>query len=456
MLDQSFSEENFKKILDLENRKGIYLEGNFFPDIVDISIKIKNLNNKLKVLKKKGLSEDEYKTEKEKLNKEKDKLKFAKEELFKAKLNKISSKVTSPSFKIEIEQDTSISSKPVYKTSYKLENILTLKQLQYNFRKLYKVKQANRYSILSQLKNILDDGFPKIILKTDIKEFYESIPQDRLLKKIADDNLLTHLSRKFIKQILIQYNKLSGSRKGVPRGIGISAYLVELYMREIDTRIQSLPHVIYYSRYVDDIVVILSPSINTKTIDYKSQIKTILENEELTMNEEIIKTKEIDLSNKSRTINYDFDYLGYRFISGYNSNKHIPLKVTISKKKKKRYAERLLNAFSLYLNNSSRNEKQARKLFVKRIRFLMNNTRLVNNKKNILTGIYYTNNLINTLDDFISLDRYFRYLVFKFQMPANLKNRITVDNSFVSGFDPSKIKKFNSEELKKMMDNWIS
>jgi hypothetical protein len=69
MLDQSFSEENFKKILDFENRKGIYLEGDFFPDIVDISIKIKNLNNKLKVLKKKGLSEDVYKTEKEKLNK---------------------------------------------------------------------------------------------------------------------------------------------------------------------------------------------------------------------------------------------------------------------------------------------------------------------------------------------------------------------------------------------------
>jgi hypothetical protein len=44
MLDQSFSAENFKKILDLENRKGIYLEGEFYSDIADINRKIKEAN----------------------------------------------------------------------------------------------------------------------------------------------------------------------------------------------------------------------------------------------------------------------------------------------------------------------------------------------------------------------------------------------------------------------------
>lgn len=39
MLDQSFSIENFRKILDIENRKGNYLEGEFFTDIADISKK---------------------------------------------------------------------------------------------------------------------------------------------------------------------------------------------------------------------------------------------------------------------------------------------------------------------------------------------------------------------------------------------------------------------------------
>ena len=49
------------------------------------------------------------------------------------------------------------------------------------------------------------------------------------------------------------------SGSGVPRGFGVSAYLSELYMREIDNEIKALPDVIYYARYVDDIVIIFSP-----------------------------------------------------------------------------------------------------------------------------------------------------------------------------------------------------
>jgi len=178
MLDQSFSAENFRKILDIENRKGFYLEGEFYADIDEINKKIKDLNSDMKILRKIGFSKEEYIEEKKKIDEKKEELKTKKEEKLIDKLSVVSSTVTSDSFKLQIVVDTTITSKPVYKTAHTLENILTLKQLQYNFRKLYKVKQANRYSIISQLKNLIDDGFPKIIIKTDIKEFYESIPHD--------------------------------------------------------------------------------------------------------------------------------------------------------------------------------------------------------------------------------------------------------------------------------------
>ena len=203
MLDQSFSTQNFKKIIEMENRKGNYLEGDFFENIVEITKKIKEANSDLKRLKKLKMSSERYGVEKDKLVKIKNELKEKKEEKLDVILSKISTKVASTKFSLEVFPDSDISEKTVYKTPYKIENILTQKQLQYNFRKLYKVKQANRYSIISQMKNLLDDGFPKIILKTDIQNFYESIPQDDLLKKINDDNLLTHLSRKFIKQLFI-------------------------------------------------------------------------------------------------------------------------------------------------------------------------------------------------------------------------------------------------------------
>ena len=40
MLDQSFSVENFAKIVDLQNRKGNYLEKEFFPEVYKIDVKI--------------------------------------------------------------------------------------------------------------------------------------------------------------------------------------------------------------------------------------------------------------------------------------------------------------------------------------------------------------------------------------------------------------------------------
>lgn len=66
MLDQSFSATNFLKIVDIENRKGNYLEGEFFPDIEEISKEIHVAKNKLRKLKQKKstLSEEEYEEKK--------------------------------------------------------------------------------------------------------------------------------------------------------------------------------------------------------------------------------------------------------------------------------------------------------------------------------------------------------------------------------------------------------
>jgi hypothetical protein len=172
------------------------------------------------------------------------------------------------------------------------------------------------------------------------------------------------------------------------------------------------------------------------------------------MNEDKEKTKIIDLTDKHKKQNYFIEYLGYKFISGYDANKHIPLTLTISERKKKRYGERLSKAFSLYEKQAKGNEKQARKIFVKRIKFLMSNTRLVNNKRNVITGIYYTNSLVNTNADFKVLDRYFINLIRKFALPAALSNRISPKNSFVKGFNPTCISKFNAVELNIMMKNW--
>ena len=59
-LDQSFSSNNLRKIFDYENRKGNYLEGKFFfkkgeffPEIEEITRKLKQCSSEFKELKKK-------------------------------------------------------------------------------------------------------------------------------------------------------------------------------------------------------------------------------------------------------------------------------------------------------------------------------------------------------------------------------------------------------------------
>lgn len=101
-------------------------------------------------------------------------------------------------------------------------NFFISKKLQESIRRIYKIKQASRYAILSEIINILEDKSPKYVIRTDIKGFYESIPQKKLLDKLNNDYLLSARSKKFIQQILEEYNKLtcqsdSDTAKGVPR-----------------------------------------------------------------------------------------------------------------------------------------------------------------------------------------------------------------------------------------------
>lgn len=99
--------------------------------------------------------------------------------------------------------------------------------------------------------------------------FFESIPQENLKHIIIDNTLLSHKSKVFVNAILNEYEvekaKLTDDESygmkegcGVPRGIGISSLLSEIYMRDLDCSIKKRPEVIFYVRYVDDILILLA------------------------------------------------------------------------------------------------------------------------------------------------------------------------------------------------------
>ena len=382
MLDQSFSAANFRKIIDIENRKGNYLEAEFFPDAEKKAQKIQASKNELRSLRKNKAkyTKEEFETKISESSADLESLKEEKEKMLLAELEAASEEIGSKGFSFEIEEVDVGKPQKAFIAKRNASTFFAMKQLQHNIRRLYKVKQANRHEIVCQIRELLGDGFPKYVIRTDITSFYESIPRKQLLKKLRDDPLLTLASKKLIRRVLFEYSGLTGSADvGLPRGIGISAYLAELYMRDIDRAIRDYPGVLFYARYVDDIFIIFCPPPNVGTIRFRRAIASAFKKLELKRN----RTKtEIFKLGQSQSLSVQ--YLGYKFTFDTGS---IELKMT--DKKIGRYKQRIDLSFSAYDKKSKKSEKNARALLEKRVRFLTGNTRLVNNKKNVVSGVFF-------------------------------------------------------------------
>jgi hypothetical protein len=438
-MNQSFNNENFIKIFYKENKKGVYLENKYiiFKSVRAITKTISDINKKFK-------TEQKYNKElKEKANRVKNKLKTKKYNELKIIFDDLERKIESDNIVFKVERlNKRINNRSIYtiKRDEKLEIFFTLKQVQKNIKKSFKIIQSNRYEISNQVMNMLDNDFPKFVIRTDIKNFFESIPHKKLKEKIYKNNILNAQSKNIIFDILNQYKKLSNSDKGIPRGVGISSYLAELYMIDIDNKIKALSNVTYYSRYVDDIIVIFTPNTKYDKIDQLEKIKKIVECEEILLNEE--KTQECDL-HKSSCIQLEF--LGY-FITKV---KGIKIDVSITESKIKKYKEKIDLSINNYIDNN--NERLARKLLRNRLKYLTGNTRLLNAKKDILIGIYFSNILLTNTNVLDELDKYLKNKLVKLDLKIQDKfNKY----SFKKGFESKIFYKFNINTLKDIVEIW--
>lgn len=442
MLDQSFTPKNLRKIYEKENRKGIHLE-----DLFPTTVREKSL-----ILKKERAIKKRIRRRKEKLDLDtytelkrrlREKIKYIKEdrdELIDSHLQTISDNISNKKFNLTIQKhDTPHHDKQTYKISNNQESFFAAKQLQENIKKTYNVKQADRNSITSQLLAILGDPFPKHIIRTDISSFYENIDRKVLQDKIDSRPELSLASRKMIKKVLKDYETLSDADKGIPRGVGISAYLSELYMKNADEKIQSLPNVIYYTRYVDDLIVIFSPSPDDSTPDHISDVEHIIEDAGLSLNPN--KTSSIAFRNGN---NFSFEYLGYKFSYGAN------LKVEISGNKIKRYKYRVNSSFTSYHN--SHRGKHARRLLIDRIRLLTGNTKLTNNKGGAFVGIHNSNKWINDYSHLKGLDLFLAHKIRQIDCP-NLRKRLE-KLSFEEGFNKKTYRHYSAKQLGKLTKAW--
>ena len=462
MLNQSFTSQTFLEIFDKENRKGKNIEKRFkndFTESLETLVELKNLTQIIRNEPNKEVRKLLYSQRKE--------IKKIRDKQIMNVLQSTSSRILTRKLPIVLNLG-SIYGGQTYKFDETIDFFFLGKKIYENINKTYNVKPSNRHSILSDLINHLEDKFPKYIIRTDIKNFYESIPQKKLIDKINEDHLLNILTKKFINETFDSYNILTSqlnkeTAKGIPRGIGFSAYIAELYMRKIDNSIRELKDLVYYARYVDDIIAIFIPkhdSVDQPYLDsYRTEIERIIGDEDLEIN--VAKTKEYNLLKSLQKIkcetqpyngitqfvpnpNY-ISFLGYNIgsISKYRNNGKYDeyLSVEFSERKINRYKEKIKLAFIHFKNKKEHNRKAAFNLLKARIDYLTSNTKLRNNKDKVLVGVYYSNPFLNNHESLNVIQRSLEYYINRANL-SDLEKRALRQYNFVSGFTIKNIKLF--------------
>lgn len=445
MLDQMFTADNFRRIYDAENRKGLDLASRFFPSLQPHTDAVRD---KVRAIREHRAAEatkasEAFEAELLNLKAQLTELKSAKSAAVDALMNDISQKVLKPNFKINLSQKAGPKGKPVFCIDKEPETFFVIKQLQHNIHRIYGVKQANRHDLVCQLRDTLGSKFPFEIVRTDISSFYESIDRKRLIAKLERDQLLSPASKKYIKQVMDSYGVISGTTTGIPRGVGISAYLAELYLRAVDNKIRTIPGLVLYCRFVDDIVAVFArPPIGKDLDSFKDMIIDIFRNNGLKHN--AAKTSEFQLND---TDTKKFEYLGYRFL--LKSNK---FEISPSAAKVIKYRSRMDAAFTDYWREKSVNPRSAYRKLVGRIKFLTGNTRLYNSKLCAATGIYFNNSMVTELSSFELLDKRLKTRIKKLKRSSLQKQLNKL--KFTTGFKRRRYHNFSTNELQMIVGVW--
>ena len=370
-------------------------------------------------------------------------LKAAKSSAIDALMDGISEKVLKLSFKIDLSQKIGPKGKPVFCIDAEPESFFVIKQLQRNIHRIYGVKQANRHDLVCQLRDMLGSKFPFELVRTDISSFYESIDRKRLVEKLDRDQLLSPSSKKYIKQVLDSYGKISGSTAGVPRGVGISAYLAELYLRPVDKAIRAIPGLVLYCRFVDDIVAVFArPPAGKNLGSFKDLIITIFGDNGLAHN--VDKTSEFKLPDADLK---KFEYLGYRFLLKAGKFEISPSAAKVAK-----YRTRMNAVFADYWREKPVNPRGAFRKLVGRVKFLTGNTRLSNSKSCAATGIYFNNSIATNLSSFKLLDKRLKTRIAALKrtsLQKKLKNL-----KFTTGYEQRRYHNFSMREMQMIVRVW--
>lgn len=326
-------------------------------------------------------------------------------------------------YHLEITQKSMpLMGKDVYVSENNRDSFFLCKIINDEVKKSFKLSQPNRNEILKNLSLLLSEPVEKMIVRCDIKHFFESIPRTMLMSQLERAALLNSRSMTILKRMFKSLSNNYSFAEGIPRGISFSPALADLYMRKTDYEIANLPGVYFYRRYVDDMIVIASPSIeitDASALFKKINEKIVDIGLELHQENDCGKFLAEDICYGSVS-SLSFDYLGYRITLDKATS---TLTFRLKEERIEQYKLQMDKMIEYYKKKATSNP---RKKYCKRPRnhrrqsltrlykilgYLTCNYHLGGNKSEMLSGIYFKHEMLTDCSQLEFLDDYLTKII---------------------------------------------
>ncbi|MCB7137445.1 RNA-directed DNA polymerase [Cellulosimicrobium marinum] len=342
-----------------------------------------------------------------------------------------------------IAQNGHANGRSIFRYGQSAEVYFADKHLQRVIRAATESRSVSRHQSTSGLLRTLDNRLPKTVVRFDVSAFYESVDHDVLRAQLGR-TAMNATPRRLIDGFLDESAALLGVPVGLPAGIGMSAALGDLLLSVVDTRFRSLPNILYYARYVDDVVMVLADGIRGSLSD--DAIRDMIASELGAIRLRSHPKKEAILHPSRGAGATQFNFLGYEI------SMKDKLSVDITHERGQRLRKRIDRTFAAWSNANSSNHGK-RRLLLDRCRMLTGNVRLTNNKRNAMAGVYFTNPLITSLKKYRGLDNYLAHKVSQASLPAELM-KVLESLSFVDGFQHRTVYVFEPRHLSRIKGVW--
>lgn len=334
----------------------------------------------------------------------------------------------------------------IYTISDQPERFFADKHLQRVISSILQRHPTGRQSVVAGLIKTLDNNLPKVVIRTDVENFYESVDHRRL-RDILSATDMSPSCQRLVAKLLDEMATLTGKEVGLPVGVGVSAKLAELYIAQADRALRDAPGTLYFARYVDDIILVRGQE-KAGTITPANIVAGIeVELDRLLLRLNASKTMSIELTNNSLK---KFEFLGYEI--EYKGKQGMVVRLT-----KDRYAtirKRIDKTFSAWDKAHAGNHGR-RSLLLDRLRLLTGNTRLSHNKRNAMVGIYFSNPHLTDVTTLATLDTYLSHRASLSTFPPDLKKRIEA-LSFQKGFADRILYRWPVQRMQRLKGAWLA